>query len=113
MQTVAPVGPIGNDGLGFTFRSSNMPQETYALAPPSPQMMPPPGSARANIMQMPGSARSNIMNIPGTNRSISQPLPSTQSQMLERMLTPDAAAPEPDNEPIIPKKAKKGKKKGK
>jgi hypothetical protein len=31
--------------------------------------------------------------------------------MLERMLTPDAAAPEPDNDPIIPKKAKKGKKK--
>lgn len=133
VQTVAPVGPIGNDGLGFTFRSSNMPQESYRLAPASPMdqegihplTIPPPGSTRANIMNVPGSTRSNIMNIqapgstrsnfmpiPGTNRSIVNPLPSQSQTMLERMLTPDAAAPEPDNEPIIPKKkVKKSKKK--
>jgi hypothetical protein len=129
-QSLAPVGPIGG-GLGFTFGSNNAAADPAGTGhmppiglPPSSARAPsaqlPPQSARSNIMDLaPQSTRSNIMQIPGTARSTSQPLAPgpTQSQvLLTSMLSPEAVAPEPDDDPIIPggaagKKKKKGKRK--
>lgn len=95
-QSLAPLGPLSNGGLGFSFgngmanqaaaynlanaspvstgRAQPMPLPTFQQNPMAsaraPSALLPPGSTRSNIMNIPGTTRSNIMNLaPGSTRS--------------------------------------------